>query len=271
MILKKGIVETEMESELFFMLITYLSRIVPVFAGIALVVIAILIIAKPVRSTKILGVGIVFTAVSKLLSSSYSISLRYISIEQVAGFSVPYNFILMLLSFLSLLCICVFIHKNYGIKLIYLPLLLIDAVGTVIDRVVIVLLSRNLGGGVDTGLWLSLVGIIDGFVISAVISIIIIIVFWKNREKEKVIPNAYLIRTIVFLCGVISTGINAFVYLQRLFDTAASLNTGETLYMIDGIASTGISLVFPVYVLIMVFSASRKSAGQMQETEETEK
>lgn len=269
--LKKGIVETEMESELFFMLITYLSRIVPVFAGIAMAVIAIMIIAKPVKTTKILGVGFLLTAVNSLLGSFFNFSLRYLSIERVSEFSVAHSTTGMAFSFLSLVCICVFIHKNYGIKLIYLPLLLIRVAGTVIDRVVVVLLSRSLGAGGDTGLWISLVTVIDGFVISTAISIIIIIVFWKNKETEKVIPKAYLIRTIVLLCSVISTGIMASIYLQRLFDTAASLNTGETLYMIDGIASAGVSLIFPVYVLIMVFSASQKNAGQMQQTEETEK
>ena len=250
-----------MSIELYSVILTYLSWLAPSLTGLAMLIFGILIITNPVKSTKVLGIGFVLSAVNAILGSANTFSVRFIGMEQYARFSAANSIIGMIISFLSLVTICVYIHKNYGHRLIYLPLLLIQFGGTVIDRAVVFLLAKNLNSGMNTGLWLSLVGIIDGFVISAVISIIIIVVFWKNKEKENVIPKTYLIRTICLLCGVIGTGIDVLVYLQQIFDKEP-VQSMENLYMLNSIAGRGVALIFPVYVLIMVFKASKNRSGE---------
>lgn len=254
--LKKGIVKTEMYGELYFVFLTCLNWLVPVITGLAILVFGIIITSKPVQSTKTLGISCIFSAVTGLMTSVSSFSWRYFGAEQVARFSVPYNAVVMLFSIMSLVFICMYIHKNYGVRLIYLPLLLIQIGGTVIDRVVAVLLSRALGSGIKNTMWVNLVILIDDFVISSVISIIIILVFRKYRDSEKVIPKAYLVRTVVLLCSVITSGINALIYLLNIFDKT-SIYSGESLSMLNGIVSRGVALIFPLYVLIMVIKASK--------------
>ena len=261
--LKKGIVKTEMYSELYSVFLTFLSWLTPVITGLAILVFGIIIAASPVQSTKFLGVGFIFTAVNGLLASVNSFSMRYIGVEQVAKNSVLFSAVGMLFSIMSLVFICVFIHKNYGIRLIYLPLLLIQTGGIVIDRLVAVLLTRALGAGHKNVMWVNLVILIDDFVISSVISIIIILVFWKYRESEKVIPKAYLVRTVVLLCGVLTTGITVAIYLQSIFDSASVIN-GETLSMLNGIVSRGVALIFPLYVFVMVIKASKNKPAETE-------
>ena len=243
-----------MDNDTYLMLITYTNRITPLFVSAAVVVIGILITANKVRSTRMLGISFIFSAINQFIAGLFKIlSVHILKESEISSILIPYNILIYILAGLSTLFLCFFIHKNYRKKLIYLPMFIIPVVSWFIDRfVTLLIVPMRL---VDqTGILITMISNIIFFISSAVISVILIIIFLKNRKNEKVIPLAWLFRTIMLGWGFMYTALMSFIYLQMIY---AGTTVGNTDYLMLDTANCASNIVFPIYVVISVFGASK--------------
>lgn len=245
-----------MDKDLIFMLVTYLNRITPLIISTGVLIIGILITSNKVRSTRMLGISFIFSAINQFIAGLFKIlSVHILKESEISSILMPYNILIYILAGLSTLFLCFFIHKNYRKKLIYLPMFIIPVVSWFIDRfVTLLIVPMHL---VDqTGILITMISNIIFFITSAVISVILIIIFLKNRKNEKVIPLAWLFRTIMLGWGFMYTVLMTFVYLQMIY---AGTTVGGTDYLMLDTASSASNIVFPIYVVISVFEASKKT------------
>ena len=244
-----------MEYELINSLVTYISRYTPIVVSISVLVFGILITVDKTRSTKMLGISFIFSAIGQFVSGFYMIAIHFLKETEVVNIMTPYNILNVITTCLSLLFFCFFFHKNYGKKLIYLPMFLIPAIGWFADRLVIFLFVRIIAKSSGQIMWVSMISDIDNQIISTAISVIIIITFLKNRKIEKVIPEAWLIRVIMLAFGWFQTVITVFIYLHM---KSIGTTVGGMDYMLHYTISSLFTILFPLYVLIKVFKASKE-------------
>ena len=171
----------QIEFMMFFQeILFYLVR--PVIY-LAITVFGFIILFSKTKSTRILGLSFVLTSFANLLECapfcSQAVYMNYVNVESILQ---------MVIMIAAPLCMCIFIHRNYGMKFIYIPLLILPVLNNV-ARIAINNAFNSFGMPVnDFVMWANTVNAINGFVIGAVSSVILIIVFYKNRKKEPVIP-----------------------------------------------------------------------------------
>ena len=112
-----------------------------------------------------------------------------------------------------------------------------------------------------TGLSTSVTGLVTG----SVSAVILIIVFFKNRKVEKIIPHAWIFRLVSYLWGIVLTiaGIAFYAYcLSGGSDSEKiyfNLLERFTLFQFThSVISYIVSLAMPVYILVMAKRAERK-------------
>ncbi|MCR5327424.1 MAG: hypothetical protein K6E12_01015 [Saccharofermentans sp.] len=231
-----------------------MSWIIPLLTGLAILVAGILITVNKTKSTRMLGISFIFNAIKVLIAGIYTIAVHNLKGEEVAAIVYPYNTAVIITGCLSTLFLCFFIHKNYGKKLIYLPLFIIPAAGWLADRIIIMTLSKFIGAGNSIGLWIELTSQIDNSIISAAVAVIVFIVFFKNRKTEKVIPKAWLIKAILLGWSLLHTIIYTCILLHMISNESSVSGMD---YRILTLISNPIAFAFPLYVLISVFAASK--------------
>ena len=108
------------------------------FAAVSLLVAGIMIAANKLKQTKVLGISYIITGLSSLSVFVYNALLNFSDGGNVIVFGDAVMVFTMICVFASALCSCIYIHKNYGLKQIYVPVLLLPFV---------VLLADALGRG----------------------------------------------------------------------------------------------------------------------------
>lgn len=240
---------------------------------IGLLVIGIIITAKRVKSTKILGVSYIISAVSAGMSQTYTLIMRFVGIETAARLSTAVSVMSLVCNLACTLCLCIFLHKNYGKKLIYIPLMLLSVIGPFANVILGNLFNKSEISGLTAGYRMTLITIINGFITGTVSAIIVIVIFYSNRNKEKVIPHMWILKIITFIWSCINSGIRMISYCALIaestdksvsgfyashwysFSTTADMST-ETIGAL-------VALIIPVYVLIMVIRASRRENAEI--------
>lgn len=253
-----------------YMLLLLISRVTCISAYSATLVLGILIAAGRIKSTKILGVGFIVSAAASLFAINSTVLQRYVGAAVFSKMSVASTFITMAAGLVSYFCICRFVHKNYGKKWIYIPVFAAQIYTYLANFVIAYLLNKS-GANALTGYWIVLSKTVNNFITGTVIAVIFIIIFYKNRTIEKIIPGTWKIRLAVYIWSVISSAVTAFsyLYLTRLFRQTSNSIHGRmfippvALYYSTAVlemVGALVGLIFPIYVLVMVRKASRRDA-----------
>ena len=241
-----------------FQVMYYIAALLPLMAGIAELVFAIIILAGKARSVKILGIGFIAHSLSYFMNV-----FRFIAQMRAQKLFAVYarvsNYVSVFCAAVILLSICIFLHKNYGKKLIYVPVFAIYAFGTVITRIVSVLVARGIdNSGRTAGMWITLTNNINSFVTNAAVAVIIMIVFIKYRQSEKVISKAWLCRVIMLAASFLDTMVICLYCMSLISGTKGVLRSGGDTVMTLALTIISLAdLVFPIYVGLQ----SVKAAG----------
>lgn len=242
-----------------------LMTLIGAITDLAVLIIGCIIVSGKIKSVKILGIGYIVSGALGLFSQFLSLA-RYIvsypnyysSISQlitVAG---------VVATLFGTLCICLFIHKNYGYKWIYFPLFAQPVVSAV-ARVVSGAVFSRIGGVMMVVVGMGLSTSVTSLVTGSVTAIILIVVFYKNRKAEKIIPHFWVIKliaycwsliltigTIIFYTVCICGGANAE---KIYFDLSANFTLSQYIFTM---INSFVRLVLPIYILVMAKKAERK-------------
>ena len=240
-----------------YQLLYYLCIILPLIAGLGMIVTGVMITAGKEKSVKVLGIGFMIEGVGRLLSGASTVFARMGSVKMFASYSVGANIASALCIAAGLVCMCIFIHKNYGKKLIYIPVLSIQAGGWIINRIVVLLLFKtNIRS--NAAVWISMTQIINNFVISAAVTVIIIVVLFKNRNNEKVIPQAWLCKSIALAGNFMGLLFNCAYYLSILM--RMKIRSSDVTISLIVAAFNLVCLILPIYTTVMVYSKKKEPA-----------
>ncbi len=237
-------------------------------ASIAVIIVmGILIVVSKVKPTKILGVGYLISSFSSLLTVAFTLLSYFAAFEKIYKLRAPLTVLSCFCTIGSLVCICIFLHKSYGKSKVYIPILAIE-LGTWVLSIGAVGIVNRLTSvfGTKRGLTITMIQSFTGFATSAAISIIIISILYSNRQKEMIIPHAWLIKIITLIW--------AFLYfLFTLFTNYITLSVSQSykygnpfiefwntcggfIYCAVSVLVSLVSLIMPIYIYMSTRRAS---------------
>ena len=234
-------------------------------AEITVVIIGFIIVSGKIKSVKILGIGYIVTGIIGIVTQASFLARNIVRTSDIIRILINVDTAAAVVSSLfGLLCVCLFVHKNYGCKWIYFPLFaqpIVSAFSRVVSGFV---LSRIGGEGVliaGTGFSTNVTSLVTG----TVTAIILIVVFYRNRKNEKIIPHAWIIRLITYCWSLVmiiaSIGFYAFCLSggsgaeSIYFEHIENFSIFQTIYTLFG---SFVGIVMPVYILVMAKRAERK-------------
>ena len=235
--------------------------ILPILAGVGMLVLGIMITAGKEKSVEVLGIGYIVKSVATIMSGvSGFVSRTVTSASAYAGYSQATSYMTFLCTIGFLFCVCFFLHKNYGKKLIYIPVMAVHVGGVFISRVVTMSLGRLLSSGKDITKWIGITNNIDNFVVEAAVAVIIIIVLYMNRKNEKVIPLAWLCKLIVLVSAALRTMIFVGYQLTLIKNKGIFYISYNMISLFFAVFSFA-AVITPFYITLMVIRR-RKAAAQ---------
>ena len=212
----------------------------PFIYGTAVLAGLVTMICKP-RTTKILGLSFALSSASLVLECVAQIVLKKEG-DQIG----------------AIVCLCIFIHKNYGKKLIYLPLLLIPLAEAVVTMITTITLGQTLSS-FALGYGVSIAGVVISFIFGAVTSLIVIKAFFDNRDEEEVIPKAWLCKVIALVWSLIEAVLLTVIYASAM--QSGISGQADMLRMLITVVTSIVSLILPLYVMIKAITAGVKGEG----------
>lgn len=229
----------------------------PFICGTAVLAGLVTMICKP-RTTKILGLSFALSSASHVLECVAQIVLKTEGDQAYVDFSSSIGLIQFALGIGAIVCLCIFIHKNYGKKLIYLPLLLIPLAEAVVTVITTFTLGHTLSA-VALGYGVSIAGVVISFIFGAVISLIVIKAFFDNRDEEEVIPKAWLCKVIALVWSLIEAVLLTVIYASAM--QSGISGQADMLRMLITVVTSIVSLILPLYVMIKAITAGVKGEG----------
>lgn len=226
-------------------LLTIICRYFALISPLIMLVIGIIIVAGKQKSVRILGIGYILSSLSGVISALKLFPTSIISRLP----SPPLTILAELLGYGTLVCICIFLHKNYGKKFIYIPVFVILIAGRLFASLSSSLLSRLVQDKPEKSYWVVAYGIVVPVVIDVVNDVLITVIMYKNQKSEKVIPKAWYLRII----NVVVTVASAFIYaLFFVSINRATTHIGllECVVTISEISSYLCALIVPLYIMI---------------------
>ena len=236
---------------------------------IALLIIGMFITTSKTKPTKILGIMYMIDGVLGFVSGVISlIRMRGYTSALIASLTWVNNVISVVTSIAVILCICLYVHKNYGCKWIYFPLFaqpVVNLISNIVFRAVLSRIGDTAQYVVSSGLATSLTSLVT----SSVGAIILILVFYKNRNNEKIIPHTWAIRLAAFCVSLVSPIVCIIYYAvclsSELKGVGIYFTSSYKLTVFQYIFSFIFSLVcfiLPVYILVM----AKRAEGKQEET-----
>ena len=247
--------------------------VLPVFS-VAAGVLGIIIFTGKTKSVRFLGLGIFLSALIQTVTKIVEL-FRRSSVEKAYQLAVPMNIFNLIIGLSITVCICIFIHKNYGWKFIYALSLSVNFATMIIGLFVPVLISRAVSStglkGSEMTYWIEFLNGISSFLFSSVNSIIFIVVFFRNRKAEKVIPHYWLIRLLLFIWSMILLVLNSagWYALIKAEDHAAVLAADtfrNSVLVSTGFITALTGLAVPLYILIASKRYARLQEAGQEET-----
>lgn len=228
---------------------------------LAIVVFGFIILFSKTKSTRILGLSFVLSAIASLLECASIFIARLGGQEFFGAYTYAARIIQLIIMITTPLCMCIFIHKNYGRKLIYIPLLILPVLN-IVARIAINEAFNSAGmSGNDFFRWTNTVSAINSFVLGSVSSVILIIVFCKHRKSEPVIPFTWIFEIVSLAWSAIYTFFLCTYYLTMNQGGIAASDFSSSAYMNAVFLMAVVSLAFPIYVMVM---AAKK--GKLERT-----
>ncbi len=246
----------------------YISRTASVFIFLAL---GVVITANRYRPTKVLGISYIITSVSAILSLFLSVFQHFGSAEMYSSLQTASSVVMNLCSIGVNVCICLYIHKNYGMKKIYFPVFIMLAVSWIINMVIIAVVNHSDMDGSNRGFVIAVLMNVAGLVFSVASSVIIIRAFYVNQQKEKAIPKYWLLSVITLFWSAFTSSLNIINYLvlmQKYGSNGTPNPTGiagfwltnqNIIFTLTGIAGAAISLIIPIYIVRMIHRVNKAS------------
>ena len=229
----------------------------PFICGTAVLAGLVTMICKP-GTTKILGLSFALSSASLVLECVAQIVLKTEGDQAYVDFSSSMGLIQFALGIGAIVCLCIFIHKNYGKKLIYLPLLLIPLAEAVVTMITTITLGQTLSS-FALGYGVSIAGVVISFVFGAVTSLIVIKAFFDNRDEEEVIPKAWLCKVIALVWSLIEAVLLTVIYASAMQSWISG--QADMLRMLITVVTSIFSLILPLYVMIKAITAGVKGEG----------
>ena len=235
--------------ELFFSMLVYMYHFTPLVVGVADLVLAI-IIFKAKTKTGVLG--LIFASsflISIMTFLKQTILPRALTAEMCSRYIAISNYAVFVLDLVAILGICIYIHKVYGKKWIYIPVYLIYIGGRLLLSAVTMLVNR---AGVEL-LAIILITQFVSFIASGSAKAVVIVVFYKHRREEKIIPHMWIIWLSTLALSLVSCVLAAInqIALRGLerpnYDVLTII---DTLVMIWYLITTLADLIVPVYIVI---------------------
>ena len=236
--------------------------IVGTASDIAVMIIGTLIIIGKVRQVKVLGIGFVVSSVFALISHLCTMAF-YLSSEPVStALSWESSAAGIVASVAGSICVCLYIHKNYGCKWVYFPVLAQPIVST-IARLAFEYVLRDVSSTMQYVFSMGLSSNATSLVTGSVEAVILIVLFYKNSDKEKLIPHAWIIRLVEYCLFLIIPIASIIFYSVCLKGELQGGDTGFHMYhdsygnlvlLMYIITMLGSLLAFlmPVYILVRI-------------------
>ena len=230
-------------------------------ASCALLVMGVLVTVNKEKQTKILGIGFIIAGVFAMISSAFTTFRSMWGVAVYAKLSTAQSYASILISIATTFCLCWYIHQTYGKKYIYVPVYSIMVVNRIASVIVALCLNKT-GKGAVMAYWISLVNNINGLVTGTVIAVIFFLAFYQNRDKEKIIPDTWKIRIVLYAFSLLKGAfyISAYLVMLKVLKDHTYNPGGIFGFLIGGKADitllfielTGalVDLVFPIYVFV---------------------
>lgn len=191
--------------------------ITPAVVAVLEFVMGVLTVSGRQKSTKWLGIAYIIQSIATIVYFLTRFIMRFVSIELIASFSMAGNIVITVCAFISMVFICVFIHKNYGKKLIYVPVLLLQFASFVIPTAAMYIVNNlHVFKGNKLSAALTLISGIGNFVPVAIATVIIIVVLFKNRQMEKTVQFLWVFELIYLIILFFVQSADAVYYLNVL-------------------------------------------------------
>lgn len=264
--------------DLLSALFNWVYEIIRYGSAIAGVVIGILITVGKTKSTRPLGISYILSAINSLTGFISGSLMHVLSVKEIYGFQYSRTIITFALSLASTYFICRFIHKNYGKKFIYIPMFLLPVLTLVLTFLSNHIFNRHKTWGDSTPYLVNLGNLAVSLLITTISTVIIVVILFKYRKNEKVVPYLWLLRILflIWTCfsyaftstTVVIDMVNADVPKRDLSPFASFwMDNYSTTNNFLAIISSLISLIIPLYVLINARSCAKKQQMTAQSAE----
>lgn len=251
-------------------------------------VLGILITTSKVKPTRVLGISIILSTAAWGIRFAFYLFQMSASELQIYNSQTWVNLAIILIGIADIVLLCRYMHKNYGKRKIYIPVLILRLVPQTLGTFLIILVVNGLhlfkrDGGIHITLMTSVVALAT----SVAINIIIIRVFYGNRMREKVVPGYWKCHVVTFFWTVITSLFNIYEFHIILYGqdhrdapiVEMWRTNGENISRLVSIIGALIALIMPVYIYMKVNRVSHygvtdkeepayESAGALPETEE---
>ena len=250
-------------NDMIFTILYWTYNISKVLSVLAVLVLGILITVGKVKSVKVLGISSIITAIQSGVSFAATISAHFCSDQMISSLYTASSLIGSICSIGGFVCICLFLYRNYGARRVCIPIVIVTVLSNVLSFTALFIL-RSAGSGKTMPYIISIVQSSIYFVAAAVVDIIIIMVLYRNRQREKVVPKFWVLRVIMLLWTVATYAINTISYAvlisasdlrstAELTGFAGAWNTNQDIiFTIFGILGAVLSVLVPAYVFAMV-------------------
>lgn len=228
--------------------------------GIAVMTMGILIAVNRIKSTRVLGIGLIISSID-LINSFYLNCIAYTtSVSAYSKAAQMEGYIRIIIILAAPFCVCHFVHKRYGKKLIYIPVQIILLVGPILSSIIVNVMYKSDCFDGNHALFSAHSNLFN-FIFSAIATIILIVAFYRNRDKEEIIPGMWVVRTITLGLSLIDT-VGLFFYFWAL----SEINNWLLVLLLctSELAMDAAALLTPIYILVRL-SKIKKGASIHEE------
>ncbi|MBP5261615.1 MAG: hypothetical protein J6Z43_05775 [Clostridiales bacterium] len=250
-------------NDMIFTILYWTYNISRALAVLSVLVLGILITAGKVRSVKVLGISSIITAIQSGVSFAATISAHFCSDQMISSLYTASSLIGSICTIGGFVCICLFLYRNYGARRVCIPIVIVTVLSNVLSIIALFIL-RSTGSSRALPYVISIVQTTIYLVGAAVVDIIIIMVLYRNRQREKVVPKFWVLKVIMLLWTVVSYALNTISYavlisaadlrsVNELTGFAGFWNSNQDIiFAIFGILGAVLSVLVPAYVFAMV-------------------
>lgn len=252
--------------------------VLPFLVSAACLTLGIIVTASKPKETKILGISVILYSLAQLISSFLSNGINYVTRGNYTEVNFVNSVTQALCTLAASLFLCIYIHRNYQKKFIYIPIMLLPFVKGIYFAVINSVMNSMENYGPGTSYKISTFQSIANLLIGIAAGVILIVVFRKNKDKEKIIPHTYIIGIIVLITSVLINSLYVFAYAYAALTyskgSASSdvspilsglLGSSQIMLMVFSTIGVLVSLIFPIYLLVMVRKKVRE--GKQEEAE----